>query len=161
MDVTYSWSVKKERHLYDANKAEKEYEYTLVDSRSGINMTTSERRRVANIIKPLIEQRQSIEHILMNHPEVGLCAKTLYSHIEAGVFHDFGIINLSLKEKVQRKYKNPKYKKRKEPLSYEGYRYDDYLKFKEEYEEIMTTQMDTLYNNNSGPYLQTFQFTDL
>lgn len=151
---------KKERRLYDANKAQKEYEYTLVDSRSGINMTTSERRRVADIIKPLIEQRQSIEHILMNHPEVGLCAKTLYSYIEAGVFHDFGIINLSLKEKVQRKYKNPKYKKRKEPVSYEGHRYDDYLKFKEEYEEIMTTEMDTLYNNSSGPYLQTFQFTD-
>lgn len=151
---------KKERRLYDANKAQKEYKYMLIDSRSGINMTTKERRRVANIIKPLIEQRQSIEHILMNHPEVGLCAKTLYSYIEAGVFHDFGIINLSLKEKVQRKYKNPKYKKRKEPVSYEGHKYDDYLAFKEEYEEKMTTEMDTLYNNHSGPYLQTFQFTD-
>ena len=49
-------------------------------------------------------------------------------------------------------------KKRKEPVNYEGRKYKDYLKFIEDNPTISTTQMDTVYNQQSGPYIQTFIF---
>lgn len=49
-------------------------------------------------------------------------------------------------------------KKRKEPVNYEGRRYKDYLIFIENNPTIPTTQMDTVYNHQEGPYIQTFIF---
>ena len=41
---------------------------------------------------------------------------------------------------------------------YDGRKYNDYLKFKEENPNTPTIEMDTVYNNKSGPYIQTFLF---
>ena len=49
-------------------------------------------------------------------------------------------------------------KKRKEPVNYDGRRYKDYLEFIENNSTIPTTQMDTVYNQQEGPYIQTFIF---
>ena len=54
--------------------------------------------------------------------------------------------------------KRKKLKKRKEPVNYEGRRYKDYLEFVEKNPTISTTQMDTVYNQQEGPYIQTFIF---
>jgi len=75
-----------------------------------------------------------------------------------GVFKNDGLINLSLKEKVNRKQFKNKYKKRKDPTNYEGRKYKDYLVFKKENSNIKTTEMDTVMNSLSGPYIQTFYF---
>ena len=75
-----------------------------------------------------------------------------------GLFRDWGITNLSLKRKVKRKIKNKKLKKRSEPADYTGRKYEDYIKFIEENPNVPTTEMDTVYNNANGPYIQTFIF---
>ena len=76
-----------------------------------------------------------------------------------GLFLDWGINNLSLKRKVKRRiHTKKKLKKRKEPANYEGRTYSDYLEYKLEHPNIPTTEMDTVYNNQSGPYIQTFIF---
>ena len=75
-----------------------------------------------------------------------------------GLFRDWGITNLSLKRKVQRKIKNKQLRKRKEPVNYEGRKYKDYIEFIKENPNIPTTEMDTVYNNQEGPYIQTFIF---
>ena len=49
-------------------------------------------------------------------------------------------------------------KKRKEPVNYERRRYKDYLDFEEKNPTIPTTQMDTVYNQQDGLYIQTFIF---
>ena len=49
-------------------------------------------------------------------------------------------------------------KPRKQPANYEGHKYEDYLKFKQENPTIPTTEMDTVYNDPEGPYIQTFIF---
>ena len=54
--------------------------------------------------------------------------------------------------------KRKRLKKLKEPVNYEGRRYKDYLKFIENNPTIPTTQMDTVYNHQDGPYIQTFIF---
>jgi IS30 family transposase len=83
---------------------------------------------------------------------------TMYNYIESGVFKDFGVDCFSLKEQVNRKQFKQKYKKRKEAANYTGRTYADFLKFRSENPETPIVQMDTVYNNPSGPYLQTFLF---
>jgi len=99
-----------------------------------------------------------VHQILCAHPEIAQSQRTIYSYIESGVFKDFGVDNFSLKEQVNRKRAKPKYKKRREPVNFEGRRYADYLHFMAQNPHTPTVEMDTLYNTPSGPYLQTFLF---
>jgi len=147
-----------DKYFYDAKSAHEEYSRDLVDFREGINLTTKERDAIAGIIAPLLKQGQSVYQILSAHPEITQCEKTIYTYIESGVFKDFGIDNFSLKEQVNRKQFKNKYKKRKEKANYEGRRYSDYLLFRAGHPDVPTLEMDTVYNDPKGPYLQTFLF---
>lgn len=51
-----------------------------------------------------------------------------------------------------------KIKARKEPANYEKHKYEDYLKFIQENPALTTTEMDTVYNQQEGPFIQTFFF---
>ena len=147
-----------DKYFYYANKADKEYKTDLVDFREGINMTILEVKELASILKPLLDQGQSLYQIKSSHKEIKQCIKTLYNYIEMGVFKEFGIDTFSLKEQVNRKQFKKKYKKRKEPVNYDNHKYKDYLKFKEDNQNTPTTEMDTVLNSQSGPYIQTFYF---
>lgn len=147
-----------QKYFYKAKNAHENYLYTLKDSREGVNLTTSELITIAHIIGPLINQGQSPYTILQNHKEIEMCEKTLYTYIEMGLFSDWGITNLSLKKKVSKKNRKKKLKKRNEPVDYTGRKYEDYLSFVKEHPSIPTTEMDTVYNNQEGPYIQTFIF---
>ncbi len=146
------------KYFYSAKTAHQNYLYTLKDAREGVNLTTTELFSIAKTIAPLIKQGQSIYTILENHKEISLSSKTLYTYIEMGLFNDWGINNLSLKRKVRRKVKSKKLKKRSEPADYTGRKYEDYLEFIQNNHTIPTTEMDTVYNSQSGPYIQTFLF---
>ena len=147
-----------DKYFYYATQADKEYKKDLVDFREGINLTTLEAKELAHILKPLLDQGQSLYQIKSSHNEIKQCIKTLYNYIEMGVFKEYGIDNFSLKEQVNRKQFKYKYKKRKEPTNYENHKYKDYLKFKEDNPIVPTTEMDTVLNSKSGPYIQTFYF---
>ena len=149
---------KLDKYFYYANKANEAYLYTLVDSRVGVNLTYPELKEIATIMKPLLDKGQTIYQILENHPEITQCAKTIYTYIEMGLFKDFGIDNFSLKRKVSRKIRSKKLKKWKQPVNYEGREYKDYLEYIKSHPFENTTEMDTLYNHQSGPYIQTFIF---
>jgi len=115
---------------------------------------------IAKVIKPLLKKGQSAYQILKNHPEIDLSPKSLYTYIENDVFKEQGIDRFLLRRQVSMKSRTRKnnLKKRKEPANYTGRKYVDYLNFKEKYPHIQTTQMDTLYNNIEGPFIQTFIF---
>ena len=150
---------KKAKYFYYANTAQKTYEYTLKDSRQGVNLNITELYELAHIICPLIKQGQSIYTILENHKEIKQCAKTIYTYIEMGLFKDWGITSLELRRKVTRKIrKKKKLKKRSEPADYTGRKYEDYIEYVKNNPTYATTEMDTVYNNQSGPYIQTFIF---
>lgn len=57
-----------------------------------------------------------------------------------------------------KKKSNKKIKKRAEPADYTGRKYDDYLEFIKNNTCSATTEMDTVYNQQDGPYIQTFIF---
>ena len=145
-------------YFYYADIAHEVYQKTLVETRVGISIDEQRRKEIADILVPLVKKGQSFYQILVNHPEIGLSDKTLYNYIDLGVFKDFGIDSFSLKEKVQRKRFNNKYKPRKERAIYTNHTYDDYLEFIKENSDIHVVQMDTVYNSPEGPYIQTFLF---
>ena len=150
---------KKAKYFYYANVAQKNYEYTLKDSRQGVNLNTTELYELAHIICPLIKQGQSIYTILQNHKEITQCVKTIYTYIEMGLFKDWGVTNIDLRRKVRRKISSKnKLKKRSESADYTGRKYEDYLEFVKNNQSSPTTEMDTVYNNPDGPYIQTFIF---
>ena len=149
---------KKAKYFYYSKVAQKNYEYTLKDSREGVNLNTSELFELAHIICPLIKQGQSVYTILENHPEITQCEKTIYTYIEMGLFKDWGVTNLELRRKVKRKINKKKLKKRAEPADYTGRKYEDYLEFIKNNPYSPTTEMDTVYNHQEGPYIQTFIF---
>ena len=146
-----------DKYFYYAKQAHEDYLYTLKDSREGVNLTTKEMLNIVDIIKPLLKKGQSVYQILENHPEIKVCSKTLYMYIESGIFQDYGINNFSLRRQVSMR-KRKKLKKRKEPVNYEGRKYKYYLEFIQKNPTIPTTQMDTVYNQQEGPYIQTFIF---
>jgi IS30 family transposase len=149
---------RKDKYIYNAEAADKEYHRELVESREGIDLTEEECDIIGKTIAPLLEQGQSVHQVLSAHPEIVKCERTIYTYIEGGVFKGYGVDNFSLKEQVQRKQAKKKYRKRKEPANYQGRRYLDYLAFIAENPGTPTTEMDTVYNSLEGPYLQTFLF---
>lgn len=146
---------KMDKYFYHATVADEKYRHGLVDCREGLNITLNECDRIAEIIAPLLNKGQSVHQILSAHPEITQCEKTIYTYIENGVFKDFGADNFSLKEQVNRKLPK-KYKPRKRHINFEGRKYADLLAFRAANPDTPVTQMDTVYNHPSGPYLQTF-----
>lgn len=149
--------------VYDAGLAQREYEKNLVESREGFNVTPEEVAKMAEVIVPLIkENHQSPYVILQNHPELGICEKTLYTYIDAGLFDKYGLKNIDLHRKVGRritKKASTAYKKRQDRTYLLGRTYNDYLDYMDSDPGATITYMDTVYNDVSkGPFMQTFKW---
>ena len=152
------------KYYYDANIAQNEYEETLVSCRQGFNTTIDTVKKIGDIMEPLLLQGQSLDQILMSHPEIEPCLKTLYTYIDAGLFKSLGynITNMSLRRKVSRKISKKKanlYKKREDRSYLKNRLYKDYLNYIDENPDSKIVQMDTVYNDvSNGPFMQTFKF---
>ena len=150
------------KYYYDPQQAQKEYEYTLSDSRSGRNLTTAEAKQIADIIRPLLQQGQSPYQIILQHPEIGVTERTLYTYIEDGTLSQFNIGPLDLRRQVSRKLpkkKQSEYKKRNDYAYLQGRKYPDYINYINDHPDASIVQMDTVYNHETkGPFIQTFKF---
>lgn len=154
-----------DKYIYDAARADKEYRSLLVDARTGVDLTTTEAKQMAAVIKPLLDQGLSPYQIVAIHPELGICEKTLYNYIDGQIFAIAGIKNIDLRRKVSRKM--PKkvaasYKKREDRSFLKGRTYEDFLNYMKEHPNAHVLQMDTVYNDvTNGPFIQTFKFIGL
>jgi len=154
-----------DKFIYDAVKADHEYRTMLVDARAGVNLTTTEAKRIASIIKPLLAQGLSPYRIVTIHPELGISEKTLYNYIGGQVFSIAGIHDIDLRRKTSRqiskKLAKP-YKKREDRSFLRGRLYEDYRNYIRENPLSHVLQMDTVYNDvTNGPFIQTFKFIGL
>lgn len=153
-------SCKLTKRYYSAQRAQDEYQYSLVDSREGVNLTYTELENIASIIVEPIKNGQSVYAVLQNHPEISFCEKTIYNWIEIGVFQTFGLTNINLRSKVGRKMKKKdqiKYKKREDKAYLKGRTYDCFERFIREHPSSSIVEMDTVYNDvTNGPFIQTF-----
>ena len=155
-----------DKYYYDPADAEHEYRMTLVDSRSGYNITTQEAKAIGEKIEPLLKQGLSPYAILQAHPEINLSEKTPYTYIENKVFEGLADIGpMDLRRQVSRKMSRKKaniYKKREDRRYLIGRTYKDYKAYMEENPDISVNQMDTVYNDGTnGPFIQTFKFVDV
>ena len=150
---------KLDKRFYSAEQADSEYKYTLSDSRLGANMTSSQANQMAETVKECLNRNVAPYVIVQQHPELGICEKTLYNYIEQGVLP--GVMNIDLPKKVSRKrdYRNisKKYNKRNEKMYLKGRTYSCFLKYIDAHPGVSVVEMDTVYNDRSGgPYIQTF-----
>ena len=148
---------------YNPEQAQKTYQITLTDSREGVNLTTQEAKKMADVVEPLLKQGQSPYHIITAHPELGISEKTLYNYIEGDVFHGMADITvMDLRRQVSRRLPKKKanlYKKRADNRYLQGRTYKDYRDYMSENPDVLVTQMDTVYNDvTNGPFIQTFKF---
>lgn len=149
------------KRFYQADKAHEKYLYSLRDAREGINLTTSEARQLGDILKDGVERGLSFYAIKKAHPEIKQSERTLYNYIEAGVFSPSGLINIDLPMKVKRKqYKPTRVKVRKDSAYLKGRTYKDYETFLAAHPNLPVVEMDTCYNTQDGPFIQTFQFVE-
>ena len=135
-----------------------------MDSREGVNLTMKEAKELGEKIKPYLEKGQSPYQIVENHPELGICEKTLYNYIENDVFRIAGVTIMDLRRKVSRKIpkkqeKKNVLKKREERQFLKGREYKDFKRYMEENPNANVVEMDTVYNDvENGPFIQTFKF---
>jgi Transposase and inactivated derivatives, IS30 family len=154
---------KKTRYRYDAQKAQSTYTNTLSDSRIGVDLTSSQAKALGDILKPLINQGQSVYAIIKNNPDISLSEKTIYNYISNGVFSQSGLYDIDLRLKTKRKpIKKKIVSKPRENRSFlKGRSYNDFKNFLSNHPSASVVEMDTVYNDGSnGPFIQTFQFVE-
>ena len=155
---------KLEKRLYKAKQAQEEYEETLRESRTGINLTGEEFQYVKRIISEGVKNGQSLSPICQRCPEIPVTERTVYTWIEHRELADQGVLNIDLPLKVKREIRfkpSIKTKKRKDNSVVRGRTYEDFQKHLASHPGVSVVEMDTVYNDvTNGPFMQTFLFRD-
>lgn len=145
-----------EKHLYIPKNAQKEYEFSLHESRTGISITEDEVKQLDAIFSPLLKKKQSIHHICINHRDsVMVSESTIYRLVDYNLFE---ARNIDMPRKVR-------YAPRKKKISFKvdkacriGRTYEDYKTFRLNHPELPVTQMDSVEGKKGGKVLLTIHF---
>jgi IS30 family transposase len=130
------------KFVYNASVAHKIYEDTLVASRSGVALTEQERRRIDEIVTPLIDQGQSPYHIcLANKDALMISDKTLYKYIHANFF---GATSTDLTRKVGMRPRRKKRAVKVERSCRKGRTHEDLIAYLEDDPDTEVVEMDTV-----------------
>ena len=131
-----------EKVFYKAGVAQKSADEVLRNTRSGIDMTEEERKRLDDIISPLIKQGQSPYHILANNKDdLMISEKTLYTYIAAGLF---SATSMDLRCKVKMKPRKEKKIIRIDRACMIGRTREDFMKLLDENPDTPYVEMDTV-----------------
>lgn len=146
-----------EKQYYKARVADTKYKELLKSSREGLNITSTELKKMDDIISPLVLKGQSLFHIFTHHrKEIKCSERTLYNYFDKNAFT---ARNIDLPRKV--KYK-PRKKSTTSVIKDFNYRigrtYSDFIKFIEENPNTPIVEMDTVHGTRSGKVLLTFIF---
>ena len=128
---------------YSAHKAHAAHRKALKSAHSGIRKTPAELRRIAEVIEPLIEKGQSLNHICSTHiEELGISERTLYSYIDKNVFK---VRNIDLPKKVAYRQRRPKNMLTKIEYQYrQGRTIEDFKSFIKANPDLSIVEMDTI-----------------
>jgi IS30 family transposase len=150
-----------EKAYYKASVAEREAKEVLQDSRSGIDLSESERKSLDDIISPLIKQGQSPYHICLTHKdELMLSPKTVYKYIRMGLF---SVKTLDTYKMVKMKPRQSKRQPKVERKCREGRTYEDFMLYLEDHPDASVVEIDTVLGARGGgeKVLLTMQFAEL
>ena len=129
--------------IYNATYAHEKASNLLSSSRTGLHIAEEEFEYINNIVSPLlIDNKQSLSHILSSHPEINVDERTIRYWIDNGYMT---ARNHNLPKKVRFKSKKG-YKSRviKPSNILENRTYSDFKKYKKENPHLMISQMDTV-----------------
>jgi IS30 family transposase len=137
-----------EKFFYSAPRANRIALGILTESRSGVSLDESERKRISDIVTPLVRQGQSPYHIcLTNKDALMISDKTLYKYIAAGLM-EAQSTDLLRKVKMRPRKKKPVVKI--ERACMQGRTYRDFLEYMDEYPDTEVVQMDTVIGKAGG-----------
>ena len=149
-----------EHYVYQANKAQKQYERTLVASREGINLTTGELQDLNDLISPLILKGQPLSHIFAVHgDEIPVCRRTLYNYLDQRVFTARNI-DLPRRVRYKKRKKRSGLQKTNIRQEYRNKRtYVDFEAYTSAFPDLNVVEMDTVKGSRtSGKCLLTLLF---
>lgn len=150
---------RKTRYYYYAEDAQGKYEKLRSESRTGIDMTSTEFKRLNQIVSNDIRNGHSFSMIIRNHKdEFNVGKRTLYNYVEKGYLD---IINLDLPRKVRykkRRKNNTDIPKKDTKIrinrTYEHFK--DYIKrYNDNNFNINIVEMDTVEGIKGGSLLLT------
>lgn len=132
------------QRFYRAKKADETATKRGTESRNGFNLTLEQFTKIDEIASPLLKKGQSPRVIVINHPELGICAKTLYTLTECGELsaNQFNLRN-QLKRRPRKGLRPRKMNREIVSVNKIGRRYEDYLEFIKTYSGPVA-QMDTV-----------------
>ena len=131
---------------YDPEKASIDYHNRIQEANSSPRTTTSIVKQVNKIVSPLIQKGQSVEAILMNHPEIHVSNLTIRNWIKEG-YLDCKLSELRMNgRRIPSKQYN--YEKSKEYKVFSskkiGHKYTNYLLYIKEHPDALIIQLDSV-----------------
>ena len=131
-----------EKHIYVPASAQKTYELSLRESRTGMNITKDEVKQLDELFSPLLRKRQSIHHICVNHRDsIMVSESTIYRLVDSNLFE---ARNIDMPRKVRFAPRKKKKSFKVDKSCRINRTYDDYKTFIQNNPDIPITQMDTV-----------------
>lgn len=134
---------KRNHAYYTAHRANASYVSLRSSSRKGIRTSPERLMELNDLLMPLINKGQSINHIFASHAdEIGLSEKTIYNYIDMNAFH---VRNLDLPKKVRYRRRHTHEVIMKMDYQYrKGRTYTDFTSFMEQNPKLPVWEMDTV-----------------
>lgn len=147
------------KQLYSAEIADQRSKKMRSESRSGINLTEDELRRIDELISPRIKLGQSVHHIFStSQDQLFIGEKTAYTLIHSGLISARPIDTPRMVRMSPRK-KHHEVKVDKKCRI--GRTYEDYLKFMEENPDTSLLEGDTVEGKKGGACVLTLTWTTM
>jgi IS30 family transposase len=144
------------KKYYLHKQAHEAYRETLVESRSGANITEDELIYLDNLVSPLIKRGQSIHHISVHNADsLTVSEKTIYRYVDGSLLQARNIDMPRVCRIKPRKSKSVEHKVDKTCRM--GRSYADYLAFSEE-SGVLAVEMDSVLGRVGGKVLLTLMF---
>lgn len=128
------------RVRYRAEEAHLSYRARLTSSREGVDLTEEQLAAVNAVVAPLVRQGHSFEAICAAHPELGVCARTLYNYQAAGILETSDV---ELPRKASVRPRRRKKERGRPRVDRTGREYSDFLALPEE-ERARAVQGDSV-----------------
>ena len=97
---------KKVKQFYKATTADGKYKERLVESRSGVNLTIDEHKKLDELISPLLKKGQPLFHIYTNNKDSMPCSqRSIYRYLDMGMFEAKNI-DLPRRVRYKKRYSN-------------------------------------------------------
>lgn len=148
------------KRRYSPRKAQADYEATPRDSRSGANITTAQVNDLWRILRPLLNQGQSLHHIHANNPDVfTISVETMYRYAAIGLP---GALRGDMPRACMLRPRKAKTAEHKvDRLCREGRAYADLEAFLLACPGVRPVQMDSVAGRVGGKVLLTIMFPAL